>query len=88
MESVFRVVKCRNNYQWKDSRQRQIRILRVLTVCVSIISLVQSEYVNETFTQNDDCYDEIEPQKVYFEFTSNIIDNGIYAYSFQTSFIA
>lgn len=76
MGFVLQVVSCRNNYQWKDSRQRHTRNLGVLTVCFAIITLVHSDYVNETLAHKNDCYKTDESQEVYFEFSSKIIDNG------------
>jgi hypothetical protein len=76
----LQVVKCRNIYQWKDSRQRQPRNLyvSVLILCIAIITFVNSNHLNETLPISKEDCDGVEPsQEVRFEFSSKVISNGV-----------
>lgn len=78
----FRLLRCRNGYQWKDSRQRQPRNLymSVLTICIAVIT-VHTKYVNETLPFDQKDCGEIEQnsptQELQFEFSSKVINNGM-----------
>jgi hypothetical protein len=77
----LQVVKCRNVYQWKDSRQRQPRnpYVSVFMLCIAIITFVNSDCVNETLpVRKEDCDGIVESsQQVHFEFSSKVINNGV-----------
>ncbi|KAK4019943.1 hypothetical protein OUZ56_001941 [Daphnia magna] len=96
----FRLLRCRNGYQWKDSRQRQPRNLymSVLTICIAVIT-VHTKYVNETLLFDQKDCGEIEQnsptQELQFEFSSKVINNeyivaynGYHTSAARASFIA
>ena len=76
MRSNFQVARCMNNYQWKDSRQRQALNI-VLSLCFAVITCVKSDYVNDSSITNQINCDDMQPEEVYFEYSSTVINNGI-----------
>lgn len=85
MENGFCVPVFQNFYQFKDSRQRQTKLVlkNILIILVLLVIGIQSDYTNTSYSTNEDeCFvGDADTQEVYVDFTSKIVLNGKYCFS-------